>query len=146
MPTPTNGEQQHAVATAVKAVDDAYNRGDLAAILEFYESNAVVVTDPNGNLARGKAEVRRAFEQILPPNGSVRQMTTRVIEADGIALFTSHWIHSGIDASGNTFAWQHTATTVFRKQGDGQWRALIDNPFGPAILGSLAPLNAAPPS
>jgi uncharacterized protein (TIGR02246 family) len=134
MPAPTN-EPQHLVAAAVDAVDEAYNRGDLDAVLDCYENNAVVVVDPGGKLARGKVELRRAFEKIMPPNGSAKQLRTRVIEADGIALFISHWTHSGTDPSGNTFAWQHTATTVFRKQADGQWRALIDNPFGPAVLG-----------
>jgi len=56
---------------------------------------------------------------------------TQVIEADGVALFVSRWIFQAKGAAERTF----TATTVFRKQPDGGWKALIDNPFGPLILG-----------
>jgi ketosteroid isomerase-like protein len=134
MPAPTN-EQQHPVEVAVEVVDEAYNRGDLEVVLDFYEDNAVMVVDPSGTLARGKVELRRAFEQVMAAKGSAKQLKTRVIEADGIALFISHWTYSGADPSGTAFVWQLTATTVFRKQGDGRWRALIDNSFGPAVLG-----------
>jgi ketosteroid isomerase-like protein len=131
----TRAHEQHPVEIAVEGVDDAYNRGDLEAVLNFYEDNAVMVVDPSGALARGKVELRRAFEQIMAANGSAKQLKTRVIEADGIALFISHWTYSGTDPSGKPFVWQLTATTVFRNQGDGNWRALIDNSFGPAVLG-----------
>ena len=119
----------------MESVDEAYNRGDLEAVLDFYEDNAVMVVEPSGALARGKVELRRAFEQVMTANGSAKQVKTHVIEAEGIALFISHWTYSGTDPSGNAFVWQLTATTVFREGGDGRWRALIDNSFGPAVLG-----------
>jgi ketosteroid isomerase-like protein len=58
------------------------------------------------------------------------QLRTQVIEADGVALFLSRWILHSKDATAQTFI----ATTVFRQQPDGGWKALIDNPFGPLIL------------
>jgi ketosteroid isomerase-like protein len=45
----------------VEEIDEAFNRGDVEAVLDFYEDGAVMVLEP-GRLARGKDEMRRAFE------------------------------------------------------------------------------------
>jgi ketosteroid isomerase-like protein len=45
---------------AVKELDDALERGDLEAVLSFYEDDAVVVVEP-GRLARGKKDLGEFF-------------------------------------------------------------------------------------
>jgi ketosteroid isomerase-like protein len=117
---------------AVELLDKAFNEGDLTTVLSFYEDNAVVITEP-GKSARGKEELKEFFEGIMRASSSARQLKTHVIEADGIALFLSRWTLEGKDARVplRTF----TATTVFRRQQDGGWKVLIDNPFGPLVLG-----------
>ena len=119
---------------AVEIVDRAFNAGDIETILNFYDENAVVVTEP-GKIARGKGELRLFFEQVLASKLSARQIKTYILESDGIALFLSRWTlvgsHSGAESQTRLFV----ATTVFRKQASGEWKALIDNSFGPLVLG-----------
>jgi ketosteroid isomerase-like protein len=119
---------------AVELLDRAFAQGDLHAVLSFYEDAAVVITEP-GKAARGTAELRSFFARAMQSGASAEQLKTQVIEAEGVALFLSRWtLHvkgAGPGATERTF----TATTVFRKQPDGGWKALIDNPFGPLILG-----------
>jgi ketosteroid isomerase-like protein len=117
---------------AVELLDKAFNEGDLATVLSFYEDNAVVITEP-GKSARGKEELKDFFEGIMQAGSSAKQLKTHVIEADGIALFLSRWTLEVKDASvpSRTF----TATTIFRRQQDGGWKVLIDNPLGPLVLG-----------
>jgi ketosteroid isomerase-like protein len=114
---------------AVELLDRAFNEADVETILAFYEDSAVVVTEP-GHLARGGAELRSFFERIVRTGMSVKQLKTYTLEADGIALFLSRW-SLGDESTTRTFA----ATPVFRKQSDGGWRALIDDSFGPSVLG-----------
>jgi ketosteroid isomerase-like protein len=52
-----------------------------------------------------------------------------------VALFLSRWTLHVKGAPAGVAARTFIATTVFRKQADGGWKALIDNPFGPLILG-----------
>ena len=114
---------------AVHQLDDAFNRGDLRAVVDVYEENALVVPMP-GTEARGTHAISSMFAQMLRPGMRAEQNSTKVLEADGIALFLSHWtLHiEGVPP-------QHfTATTVLRKGADGGWRALIDNATGPALL------------
>ena len=119
---------------AVRLMDEAFNRGDVEAVLSFYEDAAVVVTEP-GKMARGQSELRAFLQSIMRPEISARQIKTYTIEADGVALFLSRWILITKNSEGESVGSQHTATTVFRKNNDGTWKALIDNSFGPAVLG-----------
>jgi len=119
---------------AVELLDQAFNEGDLETILSFYEDAAVVVTEP-GKTASGIDELRIFFERAIQSGGSAKQVKTQVIEADGITLFISRWTFHPAAAGSGVDARTFIATTVFRKQPDGEWKILIDNPYGPLILG-----------
>jgi ketosteroid isomerase-like protein len=120
---------------AVELLDRAFNEGDLDAVLSFYEDVAVVVSEPS-RVMRGAAEMKSFFEAAIQTGASAKQLKTRVIEADGVALFLSRWTlipsGTGPEAVNRTFV----ATSVFRRQPDGTWKILIDNPFGPLFLDS----------
>jgi uncharacterized protein (TIGR02246 family) len=120
---------------AVELLDQAFSAGDLEKVLSFYEDAAVVVTEP-GKTARGVSELRSFFERVIRSGGSAKQLKTEVLEADGIALFISRWNFQVPNADSEAVRRTFVATTVFRKQPDGEWKILIDNPFGPLILGA----------
>ena len=87
-----------------------------------------------GRIVQGKANIRETFKAILGIEGVARQIKTHVIEAGDLALFTSRWSFSGTAPDGTHFARESIATAVFRKQSDGNWRCVIDNSYGPAVL------------
>jgi uncharacterized protein (TIGR02246 family) len=119
---------------AVELLDEAFNRADLEAVLGFYEDGATMVIEP-GRLAKGKVELRRAYEWIFSNiKGVARQEKTHVIETGDIALFTSRWNFSGTMADGTAFSREAYATVILRRQRDGTWRVVVDNSWGPAVL------------
>ena len=121
---------------AVKELDDALERGDLEAVLNFYEDDAVLVVEPN-RLARGKKDIREFFTYLFTLSPRARQIKTQVIESGDIALFISKWVFSGSDGNGQPFSREAIATCVFRKNADKKWRLVIDNSLGPAILETI---------
>jgi uncharacterized protein (TIGR02246 family) len=119
----------------VELLDEAFNRGDIEAVLNFYEDGATMVVEP-GRLAAGKAELRRVYEWIFSNiKGAAKQEKTHVIEAGDIALFTSKWSFSGMTLDGNSLSRESYASVIMRKQRDGEWRIVVDNSWGPAVLG-----------
>ena len=118
----------------VELLDEAFNRGDLEAILSFYEEGATMVMEP-GRLAKGKHQLRGAYEWILSNiKGTARQEKTHVIESDDIALFTSKWSFTGTTSDGTTVSRESYASVILRKQRDGDWLIVVDNSWGPAVL------------
>jgi ketosteroid isomerase-like protein len=118
----------------VELLDEAFNRGDLEAILNSYEEGATVVLEP-GRLASGKAELRSAYEWILRNiKGVAKQEKTYVIETGDIALFTSKWNYFGTASDGTPVTRESFASVVLRKQVDGNWRIVVDNSWGPTVL------------
>ena len=117
---------------AIELLDAAFNQGDLATVLRYYDDAAVVVPEP-GKEARGKQELRSLYQKLMQPGTTATQLKTHVVKADGIALFLSRWSLSVGNGPPETF----TATTVFRKGEDGGWKALIDIAQGPAVLGPV---------
>ena len=117
----------------VLALDNAFNRGDLEAVLGFYDDHAVMVMPDR--VVRGKMELRQAFREIMGSHATVKQERTFALEADGVALFISRWTLTRAAAAGTLVPRHFVATAVFRKQPSGDWRCLIDNSAGPAVLG-----------
>ena len=118
---------------AVELLDRAFREKDIETVLSFYESAAIVVNEP-GKSIQGQENLRSFFWQAMQAGVSARQLKTWTVEADGIALFMSRWVlrapAEGRDSSDATLV----AATVFRKQASGEWKILIDNPLGPAVL------------
>ncbi|WP_419730822.1 YybH family protein [Lichenicola sp.] len=114
---------------AIELLDAAFNAGDLDTVLRYYEPDAVVIPEP-GTEVRGTEELAILYGSFMKPGTTATQIKTHVVEADGIALFTSSWRLSVEGQSPQEFI----ATTVFRQQPDGGWKALIDNARGPLVL------------
>lgn len=121
---------------AVHELDIAFNQGDLDATLSSYEEGASIVVEPGKPLIKGKAALREAFTRALALKGTATQLKTNVIESGDLALFTSKWIFDWISPEGIPMHRESFATTVFRKTKNDEWLIVIDNSFGPAVLGA----------
>jgi len=118
----------------IELLDAAFNRGDLEAVLDFYEETAMMVVQPR-RLATGKAEIRAAYESIFANlKRAAAQEKTHVIETGDIALFSSKWNFTGRFANGDSASRESFASVVLRRQADGNWRIVADKSWGPAIL------------
>src|ERR1043165_3141609 len=74
---------KHSIEEIVERMDEAFNRGDVDAVLDFYEDEAVVILEP-GRVAQGKDKLREAFQFVFSLQPVARQIKTHVIEADDL--------------------------------------------------------------
>jgi ketosteroid isomerase-like protein len=113
----------------------AINRGDLAAAVALYEPNAMLVVRP-GELARGAAAISEALAGFVALKATLRSDAQRVLEADSVALYVGRWNLHGTDPSGQAVVLSGESTDVLRRQHDGRWLIVLDNPWGAQILSS----------
>ena len=121
-------------AQAVKLLDEAFNNGDLETVLSFYEEGAALIAGEPVRLLRGSTELRHFLADAISSGVVANQLVTRIIEVDGVALFLSRWSLVPRDPDSTEPARTFHATSVFRRQADGCWKLLIDNPLGPLLL------------
>jgi uncharacterized protein (TIGR02246 family) len=107
--------------------------GDMEGILATYESNAVLMGQP-GMPAAGTAALREAFKQFLFLNPKITVVSQDLIQAGDIALHSYTWKMAGKTPDGNPVEQSGFSLVVLRKQPDGHWLMVIDNPFGDRIL------------
>ncbi len=108
----------------------ALNAGDLDALAALYELNAVLLPAP-GQAARGAAEIRTALAGLLASKPTIELDTAAVFEMpEGIALLHGKWRLKGIGPDGSTFESSGTSSEVARRQPDGRWLYVVDNPYG----------------
>jgi uncharacterized protein (TIGR02246 family) len=113
----------------LSAIVDGINTGNLEALMTLYEPEAAFATQP-GNLNRGSQGVRQALAGFIAMKGALDLKVTRVLEASDLALVTTVWSFSGTGPDGAPVKLAAKSADVLRRQADGSWRFVIDNPWG----------------
>ena len=104
---------------------EAFNRGDVDALVALYEPNALLVTG-NGP-ALGHDAIRKAYEHILSDGARMELKTQAVLESsDGLAVLHASWAYHRGDVT-----FPGLSTEVLRSQPDGSWLFVIDEPRTP---------------
>ncbi len=127
-------EDQKAVLAAVETMTSRFMDGDIPSVMQSYEAAATVLFEPAvpvdqpdqlAQMFAGMAAVKPVF--VYPSGHEV------VVQGD-IALHISPWSMTGEAPDGQKIAQQGLSVAVLRKQADGSWKMVIDNPHGGHLL------------
>jgi ketosteroid isomerase-like protein len=113
----------------LESIVTGINSGDLDSLLPLYESEAAFAAEP-GTLAHGAPGVSEALTGFISMNGELELDVTRVLEVDDLALVVGVWTFEGTGPDGEPVRLAAKNADVLRRQGDGSWRFVIDNPWG----------------
>lgn len=107
--------------------------GDLDSLASLYEEGATLVPQP-GQVVSGIAAIREALSGFLAASPTITFGEPVVVEHGELAL-----VHANFALKGGDGAVLMTGLTseVVRRQADGSWRYLIDDPYSiaPAVTG-----------
>ena len=106
-----------------------FSAGDLEGVMALYEPGARLIPQPGASPVSGPA-IRQTLQGFLALRPSISIRTTGVVTTQDVALLRSQWTLSGKGADGRLVEMSHRAIEVVRRQPDGTWRFLIDDPFG----------------
>jgi ketosteroid isomerase-like protein len=110
-----------------QAVESAFNDHDVDALVALYEDDAWLfgVAGP----VQGTAAIRDAWTEMLGMSQHTTLVTQYVIEQGDIALLSNRW--TSIVGADEISA---ISAEVARRQGDGAWKYVIDNPDAAGVL------------
>ena len=106
-----------------------FSAADLDGIVSLYEPGATFMPQP-GQPVSGHEQIREALSGFLGLKGDFDLQPSNVIKADDIALLISSWTLKGTDPEGNPVDLSGRTSDVARRQPDGTWLIVIDNPYG----------------
>lgn len=108
-----------------------FNAGDIEGLLSLYEPGATLIPFP-GEPVTGRDSIRTALEGFLSLNGHMDLTIDRCFTTEYIALLFSTWTLKSTDPEGKQTVVSGQTSDVVRKQRDGSWLFVIDNPQGAA--------------
>lgn len=116
---------------ALATFQAAFNAGRLNDVLALYEPDATLALVDDAPV-RGLEAIAASIAAFMARGLAMSMWPTRVIVAEhGLAMLTGGWTAEGRAAGGAPVRLFGTCHIVMRRQGDGSWRYLIDDPgFG----------------
>ena len=109
---------------------EAINRGDLETAVALYEPNASFVQD-SGQVVTGLSAIREVMQSFVALKPKFTIEVKAVQSGDGnLALLRGKWSATGTGPDGKPVTISGNSTEVVRRQPDGTWRFIIDNPRG----------------
>ena len=111
------------------SIAEGINTGNLDALVALYEPQAAFAIQP-GSLNHGLPGIREALAGFIAMKGTLDLKVNRVLEASELALVTTVWSFTGTGPDGKPVKLAAKSADVLRRQADGSWRFVIDNPWG----------------
>jgi ketosteroid isomerase-like protein len=114
---------------AARAFGEAFNSGDINGLLALYEPSAVLVPEP-GKQVSGTDALRIALEGFLALKGEMTIESRSVVVTNDFALTRQAWNLKGMGPDGASLELGGESAEVWRRQPNGDWLLIIDNPWG----------------
>jgi ketosteroid isomerase-like protein len=111
------------------ALGEAYNAGDLEAMLSLYDPKAVFVIKP-GRVTKNPAELRAALQHVVALRGRLSIKPGTFTRFDDLVLVLGTFTLVGSRSDGTPFERTSRFADVLHHQPDGSWLIAIDNPYG----------------
>jgi uncharacterized protein (TIGR02246 family) len=111
----------------------AMNTWDLEAAMALFEPGAAFVIKP-GIVVNGTSGIRQALEGFMMLKPELTIEAQQVVEAGDVAQYCARWSLKGIDPTGTAVKLGGRSSSVLRRQSDGRWQFLVDNPWGTDIV------------
>jgi ketosteroid isomerase-like protein len=119
MNLPKRAEDAHSTLAA------AFNTGDVATILNMYDTSGIIVPEP-GKPVSGKVQFENSIKAILAIKGTMEIKTVYCMQTGNLAIGRSEWNIT----DGEEVKISAKGIELMRQSEDGTWKILIDHAFG----------------
>lgn len=124
-----NVDQKALILTTINDMNAAFQKGDMDGVMRAYEPGAVVVGQPGAPVS-GDASLRGMFAGFIAAKARFTFQGHEVIQSGDTAAHFAPWTMTGVGPDGKPISGKGLSVAVLRRQADGRWLMVIDNPFG----------------
>jgi uncharacterized protein (TIGR02246 family) len=103
------------------------NAGDVEGVVALYEPDAVLV-GPGGQVISGTQALRQAYTQLFAGKPAFAGETQAAIHNGDLALTSTRFTTSSVGPDGKPMTMKSATAEIARRQPDGTWLWVIDQP------------------
>jgi uncharacterized protein (TIGR02246 family) len=129
----TFSSEQNEVMDVILKMTDAFHKKDLKGVLESYEPNAVIVFEPE-KPSSGLDAISDGFKGFFTLDPTFKYSGHEVFINGDLAMHFAPWTMTGRMPDGSAVKQSGLSVVVLRKQPNGKWLMVFDNPFGQHLL------------
>ncbi|WP_420570841.1 YybH family protein [Kordia sp.] len=125
-------EQQN-VLDAITKMTEAFQNKDIDTVMACYEPNAVIVFEPESPISDTHI-LREMFTKMSMVNPIFTYSGHEVFITGNIATHIAPWTMTAKAPDGTEIKQSGLSVAVLRKQKNGQWLMILDNPHGQFLM------------
>lgn len=125
--------EQIQVLGTIEEMVTAFHNKDIDGVMACYEQSATVVFEPEKPITK-RSDIIAAFQEAFAINPNYRFKGHEVFITGDIATHFTPWTMSGQLPDGTKIEQSGLSVAVLRKQSDGKWLMIFDNPHGQFLM------------
>ena len=126
-------QEQQEVLNTIEKMTDAFHHKNVEEVLSCYESNAVVVFEPESPIS-DRNTLKEMFQAAFTLSPTFTYSGHEVFINGNIATHFSPWTMTGKAPDGTEIRQSGLSVAVLRKQANGNWLMIFDNPHGQYLM------------
>jgi len=126
-------EEQKNVLNAIEKMTKAFENKDIDGVMACYEPKAVVVFEPETPISDTKI-LREMFTGMSMINPKFTYSGHEVFITGNIATHIAPWEMTAKAPDGTEIKQSGLSVAILRKQEDGNWLMILDNPHGSFLM------------
>ncbi|WP_169669589.1 YybH family protein [Flavivirga algicola] len=125
--------EQKNVLSTIEKMTEAFQKKDIDRVMSCYEPNAVVVFEPETPISDTNV-LQEMFTGMSMVNPIFSYSGHEVFITGNIATHIAPWQMTAKAPDGTKIEQSGLSVAVLRKQKDGQWLMILDNPHGQFLM------------
>ena len=114
----------------LKSQVEGFNKGNINFLMTLYEKD-VCLASGLGQVVTDLNSIRETLQGFINTGARLEAKVKKVIHASDLALLITEWSITGTEpVDGTPINYFGRGTIVLRRQSDGTWLMVIENPWG----------------
>lgn len=126
-------KEEQSVLQVITGMTEAFQNKDIDAVMACYEPKAVVVFEPESPISN-RSTLEEMFTGMSMTNPIFTYSGHEVFISGNIATHIAPWKMTAKSPDGNEIKQSGLSIAVLRKQADGKWLMILDNPHGSFLM------------